>query len=276
MPQTKKNDVMMLDRLNQIESPQENWRPPIFHPEQTIKDRLLAALRRFLDLQAASIWNDLSRLLPRCKGEVLDVGCGGQPYRQLFPTQVHYQAIDHAFAANAFGYSLPDTTYYDGDRWPINQNSMDIILCTETLEHVIEPGVFLTEAYRCLKPAGHLLLTVPFAARWHYIPWDYWRFTPSGLESLLLRYGFDNIAVYARGNRLTVASYKVLALFLPLLFPQSHQPLRKLLSVIAGLLALPLVIVVAAIGQFSLRFDGGNDCLGYTVVATARTEPLSS
>ena len=59
---------------------------------------------------------------------------------------------------------------------------MNVVLCTETLEHVLETRRFLAEAARCLTPGGTLLLTIPFAARWHFIPYDYWRFTPSSLN----------------------------------------------------------------------------------------------
>ncbi len=108
------------------------------------------------------------------------MGCGAQPDRHLLPSQTTYRAIDDSGAESHFGYSMPDTTYYEGDRWPILDETVDVVLCTETLEHVPEPSVFLAEALRVLKHGGWLLLTVQFAARWHYILHDYWRFTPSG------------------------------------------------------------------------------------------------
>ena len=77
-----------------------------------------------LDLQAGSIWNDLAVLLPQSQGVVLDVGCGAQPYRHLLSPGANYKAIDYAGAQHNFGYSMPDTTYYEGaerpsptDRW---------------------------------------------------------------------------------------------------------------------------------------------------------------
>ena len=65
-----------------------------------------------------------------------------------------YQGIDYADAERHFGYSMPDTTYYEGDRWPISDASVDVVSGTETLEHVPDPPAFLTEAFRCLKPGG--------------------------------------------------------------------------------------------------------------------------
>jgi SAM-dependent methyltransferase len=257
----------LLDRTNLVERQSESWRPPSFQRVTTPMARLAAAARRFLDLQAGSIWNDLAELLPRSQGVVLDVGCGAQPYRHLLSPRATYQAIDYSGADRHFGYSMPDTTYYQGDRWPIPDGSVDVILCTETLEHVPEPSVFLDEAFRCVRPGGHLLLTVPFAARWHYIPHDYWRFTPSGLKRVLSAAGFEHVAVFARGNALTVACYKVMALMLPLLIPQQKGFLKRRLLQACGVLTLPILAVLAGIGTLSLKGKGGDDCLGYTAVA---------
>jgi len=107
---------------------------------------------------------------------------------------------------------------------------------------------------------------VPFAARWHFIPCDYWRFTPSGLEYLLEQSGFTEIAVYARGNATTVAAYKVMTPFLSLLLPQSHGLARQL-GRMPALASIPVVLLAALVGRLTLLGRGGDDCLGYTVVA---------
>jgi SAM-dependent methyltransferase len=256
-----------LERPNLVDHRSEAWRPPTFRRANTRMARIAAGARRGLDLQAASIWRDLLALLSPIQGDVLDVGCGAQPYRELFHPQANYRAIDSAGAEHNFGYAVPDTTYYEGDCWPIDNASIDVILCTETLEHVPDPSVFLAEAARCLRPGGWLLLTVPFAARWHYIPHDYWRFTPSGLQRLLGAAGFEQIAVFARGNALTVACYKVMALMLPLLVAQDHALPIRLTRQVCGAACLPILLLLSAIAHLSLRGKGGEDCLGYTVTA---------
>jgi SAM-dependent methyltransferase len=261
----------MIQRLqgrdNLLDRSDEAWRPPIFHKPQTFVARCAALARRMLDLQAASIWNDLGKLLGSCRGDLLDVGCGAQPYRTLLPSSVRYTGIDSANAKDHFGYIVPDTLYFDGDQWPVPSSSMDIVLATETLEHVPNPAQFLEEAKRCLKADGYLILTVPFAARWHYIPHDYWRFTPSGIRQTLPGSGFVELIVYARGNEVTVSCYKSMALILAMLFGQYQSPIVKILAKIVGVMLLPALALLALVGQLSLRSRGGNDCLGYTVVA---------
>ena len=162
--------------------------------------RLTTSARLFLDIQNGSIWRDLKKILPDVEGAVVDVGCGAQPYRSLFSSQATYLGIDTVDAKAHFGYEMPDTRYFEGDKWPIPDGVANFVLCTETMEHIPEPRAFLEEAYRCLASGGSLLLTVPFAARWHFIPYDYWRYTPSGLERLLTEAGFSSVRVYARGN----------------------------------------------------------------------------
>ncbi len=256
----------MPERENLALRTAERWQPPAFRPPRTRRDRLLAAARRLLDLQAASIWRDLKIELASAHGDVLDVGAGAHPYRPLLPAGSRYRAIDTAAAHAAFGYDLPDTEYFEGNRWPVEDAVVDVVLATETLEHVPDPATFLAEAGRVLRPGGRIVLTVPFAARWHYIPHDYWRFTPSSLRSMLEAAGFADVVVHARGNEATVACYKLIALALPALFPPDGglSPAR-----IAAVLALPLVAVLAVLAHVSLRGGGGDDCLGWTATASA-------
>jgi SAM-dependent methyltransferase len=251
----------------------EAWRPPLFDQGRTRWQRGLAALRRVLDLQAGSIWRDLAAELPTVRGALLDVGCGAQPYRGLLRSDVAYLGIDSIHAKAHFGYEIPGTRYFSGVTWPVETESIDVVLCVETLEHVLDPPAFLREMHRCLRPGGRVILTVPFAARWHFIPHDYWRFTPSGLKHLFNAAGFAEVEIYARGNSLTVACYKQMALCLPLLLPQHSAPVWRWTRWLLGVLASPAVLLLAVAGQASLRARGGDDCLGYTVLARRDDHP---
>ena len=253
-------------RDNMVDATSETWRPQLFVATTTRLSLLLAAVRRFFDIQAGSAWRDLSAVLPLLRGTVLDVGCGAQPFRSLINPQATYLGIDTDGAKAHFGYEMPNTTYFSGDVWPVADSSVDVVLCTETLEHVLDTRRFLAEAARCVVPGGTLLLTIPFAARWHFIPYDYWRFTPSSLNHLLTTTGFHGVRVYARGNACTVACYKVMTLLLLLLMPQTASKGLGLLLRLVGLFFLPLFVGLAVVANVSLTY-GGDDCLGYTVLA---------
>src|SRR5437870_11757378 len=109
----------------------EHWRPPLFPPQG--RPGLVAVLRRYFDLQAGSIWNDLTTELAGVTGTALDVGCGAQPYRVLFPPDVTYLGLDTVDARPPFGYDMPDTRYFAGTRWPVEEGIADFVLCTEPL-----------------------------------------------------------------------------------------------------------------------------------------------
>jgi SAM-dependent methyltransferase len=141
-----------------------------------------------------------------------------------------------------------------------------VVLATETLEHVERYTSFLQEAKRVLRGNGLLIITVPFAASWHFVPYDYWRITRGGLQVALKAAGFNTASVYACGNDVTVACYKVMALILLLLGKFKSRwmffPARLL-----GTCLAPAMFPLAILGHLSLRSKGGCHTLGYTVIA---------
>lgn len=219
-------------------------------------------------MQFGSIWRDLAQLLPRVRGVLADVGAGAQPFRDLLPPDVRYIAVDTEEAERQFGYRTPDTRYFRGNSLPLADSEAATILCTETLEHVRDTAPFLGELRRALAPGGLLILTVPFAARWHFVPQDYWRFTPAGLDQVLKVAGFRDVRVYARGGALTVACYKGLGFILLMLLGGGRRGASAILCRATGLLLLPSAVLAVALGNLGIRFPGAaDDTLGYTVLA---------
>ena len=215
------------------------------------------------DLQVASVLRHLRPWLAGLSGSVLDVGCGAQPYRHLVPPSCEYQGLVWEGAETHFNYNAPDTVYYAGGDFPFADSTYDYLFHTEVLEHVYAKERFLRECRRVLKPGGIMLLAVPFQVRYHYIPCDFWRFTPAGLERLLVDAGFENVRISPRGNDITVAAYKMASLV--------YRWLRGgVLGKALGLLFFPVALASLAVGQVSLRLEVGSpdDCLGY--VATAQ------
>jgi SAM-dependent methyltransferase len=135
-------------------------------------------------------------------GEVLDVGCGRKPYRELVPA-ARYVGLDvDSPVTRALGTA---DLFYDGGKFPLADAAFDGVLCSEVLEHVFTPEVFLGEIHRVLRPGGHLLLTVPFVWDEHEQPYDFARYSSFGLRALLERTGFEIIE-----HRKSVADSRVL------------------------------------------------------------------
>ncbi|MEH2352518.1 methyltransferase domain-containing protein [Nostoc sp.] len=67
----------------------------------------------------------------------------------------------------------------------LKNDSFDYIVCTEVLEHTLQPFNAVAEIWRILKPGGIIFLSVPFNLRIHGPLPDCWRFTEHGLRVLL-------------------------------------------------------------------------------------------
>jgi len=130
---------------------------------------------------------ELGPLLAELTGEVLDVGCGRKPYRAHVPA-ARYVGLDIDTPVTR-GLGLADL-FYEGRNFPVADASFDGVLCSQVLEHVFEPEVFLAEIHRVLRPGGRLVLAVPFAWDEHEQPQDFARYSSFGLRALLERNGF--------------------------------------------------------------------------------------
>lgn len=67
----------------------------------------------------------------------------------------------------------------------LSDESFDYVVCTEVLEHTLQPFAAVAELRRVLKAGGLLFLSVPFNFRIHGPLPDCWRFTEHGLRALL-------------------------------------------------------------------------------------------
>lgn len=133
--------------------------------------------------------SDLSLAMHRFASDeplrILDFGCGGSPYRSLFPN-ARYERADVA--------GTPDVDYEiseGGYALPIPDKSYDLILSSQVLEHVSAPQEYLVEARRLLRPSGQLLLTTHGIFEDHGCPFDFRRWTDLGLRLELVDAGFN-------------------------------------------------------------------------------------
>lgn len=56
---------------------------------------------------------------------------------------------------------------------PVENESFDVVLCSEVLEHIPDPTKALDEFRRILKFDGVLILTAPFASNVHFAPYHF-------------------------------------------------------------------------------------------------------
>lgn len=105
----------------------------------------------------------------------------------------------------------------DASAIPVPDDTFDLVISQETLEHVADPWKVMAEMHRVLKPGGKIYCQLPFVIGYHPGPTDFWRFSKEGIQQLVEQSGFKTeeigIAVGASTGfyRICVEYFSVLA-----------------------------------------------------------------
>ena len=83
---------------------------------------------------------------------------------------------------------------------PKDDNTYDIVICNEVLEHINEPSDALKEIYRIIKPGGKLFITTTQCHGLHQEPHNYFNYLSYGLEYILKKNKFRSINIFALGG----------------------------------------------------------------------------
>ncbi len=95
----------------------------------------------------------IKSILPSDK--VLEIGPGGSPYfRSDVLLEMEFQNEDIALAQRAFDQELKTNKplfYYDGNKFPFEDNGFDYIICSHVIEHIDNLEFFISELTRVAK-----------------------------------------------------------------------------------------------------------------------------
>lgn len=128
--------------------------------------------------------------------DVLDFGCGRQPYRQMIEDAGgRYVGFDRpGFPANVGGET-------HGPAYPLDDQVWDVIVCTQILQYVPYPGDLLAKFHDALGQRGWLILTGP--TNWPEVEAaDLSRFTQTGIRQLLETVHFEIHELRSRASLL--------------------------------------------------------------------------
>jgi ubiquinone/menaquinone biosynthesis C-methylase UbiE len=98
------------------------------------------------------------------KDVILDIGCGDGSISEIFLKNIKLAIgvdISKTRLRRAKNKGLKVILINDASEIPLKSNSVDKAICTEVLEHVLQPGKVLGEINRILKKGGILVLTAP-------------------------------------------------------------------------------------------------------------------
>lgn len=122
-------------------------------------DRLALPLLIFLDSKQAARLGltplDDERILaalPHCRGRLLDVGCGANRLVRRYAGQ--------GWGVDVHPWPGIDQLISDSGDLPFAAGSFDTVAMLATLNHIVNRGAALAEAYRVLSPGGRLLVTM--------------------------------------------------------------------------------------------------------------------
>jgi SAM-dependent methyltransferase len=142
-------------------------------------------------------------------GRSLDVGCGDGRLTAELDTASLTAADVSAVALERAAARLPGARLLELDPdapVPLEDAAFDLVLCAETVEHVRDVQLFLSEIRRVLRPGGELALTTP-AGRALGPPEDplsphLRRFTRRSLRRVLGELGFELRSLERRSGTL--------------------------------------------------------------------------
>ncbi len=135
--------------------------------------------------------------IPPCK--VLDVGSMNIEekgcYRQVLTDEHDYTGIDLEAGDNV------DVVLKDPYIYPFEDDTFDVVLCGQVLEHCENPFKLMEECYRVLKPGGFFFGVAPFKWDEHRFPVDCWRILPDGWKALFTHTGLTHVETYINKYR---------------------------------------------------------------------------
>jgi SAM-dependent methyltransferase len=203
----------------------------------------------------------LRRYTALYRGVIYDLGCGEAPYKEWFlEFGDRYIGVDWAESLHN---TKADIVTNLNEPLPIEDAVADVVLSFSVLEHLYEPQLMLSEAFRILKSGGALILQVPWQWWIHEAPYDFFRYTPYGLSLLLSRAGFVEIEVIPQAGFFSMIVLKCNYFSLRLI--QGPRLLREILK--------KLLLIFWFLGQVAAPFldrldrDWALEATGYIIKA---------
>ncbi len=125
------------------------------------------------------------------KGKLLEIGCGeGRGIELLSPLSEEYVALDKiTHVIEQLGKQFKNITFRQAVVPPLQgiaDNTFDIVISFQVIEHIQQDQLFLQEIQRVLKPGGKAIFTTPNSKMTlTRNPWHIREYTAKGLEDIL-------------------------------------------------------------------------------------------
>jgi SAM-dependent methyltransferase len=153
--------VKQLDMLSKLLQHPLTYGLSVDDPRTTFLRRRIIHSKPFLRKIYSEWYSAIMRALGH-KQDVLELGSGAGFFREHCP---------HAITSEVF--ATPGVAIVaDACNMPFIENSLDAIVMTDVFHHIPNVSSFLTEATRCIKPGGKIIMIEPWRT-----PWSEWVYT---------------------------------------------------------------------------------------------------
>jgi SAM-dependent methyltransferase len=194
--------------------------------------------------------------------DVLDVYCGTKPYADLLPAGARCVGLDTSDVSDA-------VDVVSDEFLPFEDESFDLVFCTEGFDYVPDPARGVAELRRVLRPGGTVVLTVSLV-------WEYnrtilqHRWSGPGLAALFD--GWDDVELVENGG--FAVSWSTLTGRI-VSRPHEHlpRPLRTLSRPVFALVYLGINGVGWVLDRLERRLAGSPAALPMNFLLTARRPP---
>lgn len=162
---------------------------------------------RFLLRKVVAFLRGIDRMAPPSGGYIADIGCGDQPYRKLF-SRYRYLGLDAFKSVSNPGIFAGITAI------PIRSHSIDGCLTVWVLDDIPEPESAIREIARILKPGGHYFAVECQSSSRHFLPHDYFRFSPGALAHLTGKHGLEMIRCESYGGDFALIGFSCIRIMM--------------------------------------------------------------
>jgi len=165
-------------------------------------------MSRIKNLKARQNWVQQTLESIPAGSRVLDVGAGECQYK-IHCGHLQYLSQDIAQYDGKGNRKGLQTEHFDRtkldfvcDLYDIPEDdSFDAVLCTEVLEHVVDPVRAVEKLTRLVKPGGLLIITAPFVSWTHFAPYHYATgFSEYFYNEQMTNHGFEIVELQPNGG----------------------------------------------------------------------------
>ena len=202
--------------------------------------------------------------LPK-KSQLLDAGAGVQRYRK-YAEHLNYTSQDFGKYEGGEEFIGKKVKFWESKNCdiisdianiPVEKETFDYILCSEVIEHLVDPFEALKELKRILRNQGEILITAPFRSLYHQSPYYYYSgFSKFWFIEKAKELNLEVVKIVPNGNYLTDLAGEVIRTnyFGPF-------PLRQ----IVRLITFPYLVFLYIFSKF-FKIYTPESCTGYYVL----------